>query len=70
MSAPFAPEPLTTATAELPRFASDFVRLTNWLVPKASFAGRFSRDMVAARWWLGYGGGVFTLVASELVVWW
>lgn len=46
-SAPFC-APFTTATALLPpRFASDFARLTNWLVPKASAAGRFSRDIVS-----------------------
>lgn len=57
MRAPFAREPFTTATAELPaRFASDFVRLTSWLVPNASCAGRFSFDITADTCcWLGFG---------------
>lgn len=47
MRAPFCAGPFETATAVLPpRFASDFARFTNWLVPKVSAAGRFSLDMV------------------------
>jgi hypothetical protein len=45
MSAPFFAEPFTTATALVPRFASDFARLTSWLEPNVSFAGRFGPDM-------------------------
>lgn len=48
MRAPFCPAPFTTATALLPRFASAFARLTSWLVPKESVAGRFSADMMSA----------------------
>jgi hypothetical protein len=44
MSAPFAPDPLTVATALLsfPKFT------TTWDPPKSSDAGRLSDDMIAA----------------------
>lgn len=46
MSAPCCADPFTTATAEPPlRFASDFARLTSWVEPNESAAGRFSPDM-------------------------
>ena len=47
MSAPSWPDPFATVKAEFPfRFASDFARLTSWVDPNESAAGRFSPDMV------------------------
>jgi hypothetical protein len=48
MSAPFAADPLTTATALLllPKFG---LFTTIWEDPKASEAARFSEDMITAR---------------------
>ena len=40
------PEPLTFATVPSLIFASDFCRLTSWVVPNEAEAGRFSPDML------------------------
>jgi hypothetical protein len=52
MRAPFCAVPLATVRAVL-SVASGFARLTSWLEPKASLAGRFSLDMAGVHWIVG-----------------
>lgn len=66
MSAPFCPVPLDIATAVLSRFASDFARLTSWLEPNASFAGRFDWDMFDVVRSLAARSGVRGVAATRL----